>query len=71
MTLPEELRIPIHLYYYEDLSIAQIAQIMGKSKGAVKTRLSRARGQAAGAVDERGRSACLRMIIAVTWTLWP
>lgn len=22
MTLPEELRIPIHLYYYEDLSIA-------------------------------------------------
>lgn len=45
MTLPEELRIPIHLYYYEDLSIAQIAQIMGKSEGAVKTRLSRARGK--------------------------
>lgn len=45
MTLPQELRIPIHLYYYEDLSIAQVAQVMGKSEGAVKTRLSRARGK--------------------------
>lgn len=45
MTLPQELRIPIHLYYYEDLSIAQVAQVMEKSEGAVKTRLSRARGK--------------------------
>lgn len=45
MALPKELRVPIHLYYYEGLSIAQTAQIMGKSEGAVKTRLSRARGK--------------------------
>lgn len=45
MTLPRELRVPIHLYYYEELSIAQIAQIMGKSAGAVKTQLSRARAK--------------------------
>lgn len=45
MALPQELRVPIHLYYYEGLSVAQAAQVMGKSEGAVKTRLSRARGK--------------------------
>lgn len=45
LQLPEDLRIPIHLYYYEGLSIAQVAHVLGKSEGAVKTRLSRARSK--------------------------
>ena len=43
LALPAKYRIPIHLYYYEELSVAEIAKIMGKSEGAVKSRLFRAR----------------------------
>ncbi len=43
LELPESYRIPIHLFYYEELSVAEIAAILGKSEGAVRTRLSRAR----------------------------
>ena len=34
----------MHLFYYEELSVAEIAAALGKSEGAVRTRLSRARG---------------------------
>lgn len=43
LTLPEVYRVPIHLFYYEELSVAEIAALLGRSEGAVKTRLSRAR----------------------------
>lgn len=43
LALPARYRIPIHLYYYEDYSVAEIAQITGKSEGAVKSLLFRAR----------------------------
>ena len=43
LALPEVYRLPIHLFYYEELSVAEIAALLGRSEGAVKTRLSRAR----------------------------
>lgn len=43
LALPAPYRIPIHLHYYEGLSVAEIARTMGKSEGVVKTRLFRAR----------------------------
>lgn len=43
LALPARYRIPIHLYYYEELSVAEIAGIIGKSEGTVKSRLFRAR----------------------------
>jgi len=43
LALPVQYRAPIHLFYYEGLSVAQIAAVLGKSEGAVKTRLSRGR----------------------------
>ena len=43
LALPAKYRVPIHLYYYEELTVAEIARIMGKSEGAVKSRLFRAR----------------------------
>ena len=43
LALPAKYRVPIHLYYYEELGVAEIARIMGKSEGAVKSRLFRAR----------------------------
>ncbi len=43
LALPPKYRAAVHLYYYEDLSVAEIAVILGKSQGAVKSRLFRAR----------------------------
>lgn len=43
LDLPPKLRTVIHLFYYEDLSVREIAQLLQIREGAVKTRLSRAR----------------------------
>lgn len=43
LSLPARYRIPIHLYYYEGYSVAEIADITGKSEGTVKSHLFRAR----------------------------
>lgn len=43
LSLPARYRIPIHLYYYEDYSVAEIANILSKSEGTIKSRLFRAR----------------------------
>ena len=42
-SLPEKTRVVIHLYYYEDMSVAEIASATGKSQSAVKTTLHRGR----------------------------
>ena len=44
LRLPERYRIALHLFYYEDYSIKEIAALLKLSEGAVKSRLSRARG---------------------------
>ena len=43
--LPVEYRTVVILFYYEEMSVKQISEITGLSTGAVKTRLSRARGR--------------------------
>lgn len=43
MRLPEKYRIAIHLYYYEDYSVREIANILRLSESNVKVRLSRGR----------------------------
>lgn len=43
LALPAKYRTAVHLYYYEELSVAEIAAVLGKSEGAVKSRLFRAR----------------------------
>ena len=52
LALPERSRAPVHLFYYEGLSTAEIAAVLGKSEGAVRTRLSRARAMLRGALEE-------------------
>jgi RNA polymerase sigma factor (sigma-70 family) len=41
--LEETLRIVVTLYYFEDMSLKQIADMLDTSEGAIKTRLYRAR----------------------------
>lgn len=43
MSLPVKERIVVHLFYYEDLSVIQIAGVLSIKESAVKTRLFRAR----------------------------
>lgn len=43
LALPEQYRTVIHLHYYEDYSVQQIAGILRLSRQAVKTRLFRGR----------------------------
>lgn len=42
-SLPEKYRQVIHLFYYEELSIKEISEILGTKEATVKTRLVRAR----------------------------
>ena len=41
MRLPEKYRSVIHLFYYEDYSVEEIAMILHRPKGTVKSQLSR------------------------------
>ena len=43
MGLPERCRVIIHLFYYEDYSIQEIAAILKSREGTVKSQLSRGR----------------------------
>ena len=43
--LPEKYRTVIHLYYYEDYSIKEISQLLGKKENTVKSLLKRGREQ--------------------------
>lgn len=41
--LPDKYREVIHLFYYEQLPISQIAQLLGRNEATVKTHLARGR----------------------------
>lgn len=41
--LPQKYRVVIHLFYYEQLSVEEIAGILGRKASTVRTQLTRAR----------------------------
>ena len=43
--LPEQYRLVIHLYYYEELSTEEIARLLHRRTSTVRTQLVRARQQ--------------------------
>lgn len=42
-TLPQKYRIVIHLFYYEELAVEEIAAVLKKKPATVRTQLTRAR----------------------------
>ena len=52
LALPERYRAVVHLYYFEELSVAEIAGILNKREGTVSTRLCRARAMLRTALEE-------------------
>ena len=45
MSLPEQHRLALYLYYYEDYSAKEIAGLLGLTEAHARTRLSRARNK--------------------------
>lgn len=43
MALPAKYRVPLYLFYYEELSTQEIAGVLGRSPSTVRTQLARAR----------------------------
>lgn len=41
--LPDKYRVVIHLFYYEELSIAEIAEVLKKKQNTIKSQLARGR----------------------------
>lgn len=41
--LPEKYRVVVHLFYFEDFSVQEIAKILKKSESTIKSQLHRAR----------------------------
>ena len=52
LALPERYRTVVHLYYYEELSAAEIAAILGQREGTINTRLCRARAMLRAKLEE-------------------
>lgn len=44
LSLPEKLRQPILLYYYQDMTLEEVAETLGASKSTIHNRLRRAEG---------------------------
>lgn len=43
LALKEKYRVPVYLFYFEEMTAAQIAETLGINEGTVKMRLARAR----------------------------
>lgn len=43
LALPERYRVPVHLYYYEEYSVREIARMLHRTESAVQTQLQRGR----------------------------
>ncbi len=71
-SLPEEQRTAVILYYYDELSVRQIAEIQGVTEGTVKSRLNYARKTIKSAVEnyEKKNNVKLHSVGVLPMLLW-
>ena len=50
--LPAKYRTVVHLYYFEELSVTEIAQLTGQKESTVKSQMHRAREMLKGLLSE-------------------
>lgn len=53
-SLPEKYRIVVLLYYYEEYSVKEIAQITGRNPSTIQTHLERARKKLKAILEQKG-----------------
>ena len=54
MSLPQQYRIVVHLYYYEGYAAREIAQLLGEKPATVSTQLNRGRQQLRTLLESEG-----------------
>lgn len=71
-SLPEEQRTAVILYYYDELSVKEIAEIQGVTEGTVKSRLNYARKEIKASVEsyEKKHNVKLRCAGVLPLLLW-
>lgn len=52
-TLPRKYRVVIHLFYYEELSVEEIAEVLKMKSSTVRTHLTRARAKLKELLEEK------------------
>lgn len=52
MALEAKYRLPVYLYYYEELSVQEVAQVLRANRSTIQTRLQRARDKLRAALTE-------------------
>lgn len=69
--LPEDQKLCVLMYYYEEFSIKEIAEVLECSEGTVKSRLNYARKKIKGEVEElERRGTKLYSIAPIPFILW-
>ena len=70
-SLPEDQKLCVLMYYYEELSVAEIAEALGCSTGTVKSRLNYARKKIRSDVEELERKGTkLYSVAPFPFILW-
>lgn len=59
--LPEQYRLVIHLYYYEELSTKEIAGLLHRRTSTVRTQLTRARQQLRTVLEQCGYAEAVEL----------
>lgn len=60
LALQDKYRVPIHLYYYEEYSVREIAQLLHKSESTIQTQLQRGRGKIKQTLERSGKDGAGR-----------
>ena len=68
--LPVEMQVALELFYWEDLSVAEIAEVLEVPLGTVKSRLQRARSRLDQVIGELAESEALRQSTMDNFEAW-
>lgn len=69
--LPVELQIAVELYYWEDVGVAELAEIQGVPPGTIKSRLHRARQLLREALARLEATSADKAAVGAVLDAWP
>jgi len=69
--LPVDLQVAVELYYWDALSVPELAEVQGVPEGTVKSRLFRARTLLREALERAEAAAAEKSVVAAVFETWP